>query len=903
MTQATLNIKVDSSEVDKGKKSLDSLAQSGENAEKGVNKTTTAAAGLTSAAKTAATALSALGLSLSIREVIQFADEWNNASNRLRLVTNSASELASVQQSLMGTANETRAAFSGTAELFTVLTRSTKDLGLSQAEIISLTKTLNQSFAVSGASAGAMDGAIRQLSQGLQSGALRGDEFNSVAEQAPGILDAVAASLQMGRGELREFAAQGGITSQVLVKAIQDYSDVIAGDFSKAQQTFGQSMTIAKNNMLEFVGGANSVQSAVGAAGRGVVLLTDNLDLLADAALVLSGIVGTRLVVSFGAQAAAMAATTTATGVLTASTTALRGAYALIGGPIGVVTLALGGLALAYMQVSDAQDRAAKGAQDWILKQDAQTLDLQMYALATQIKNANTQLEALERNSSSGSRRIREQKEEIARLASEMEIYARKRAELTNAENKGTVTAEKLKTEVGKLGAEIGIGAKKIDYTTESLLDMSVVMESLRTGHVPGLDRTMQDLNDRIEQSKFRMIGVTDASREMASVSHETATQRILDERLVAESAQRQWETTRDFLADSFVDIMNNGESAFKNIGDAFALMVKRIIAEWAAVKALEFVGIKSPSGASGVGSSITSGIFSEIGKSAITGGGVSTAVSSVAGMAGIGTLATTGGWVAPSMANAATLATAGGGAAAGGELLAGAGAFMTSPAGIALAVLAAGALIHEKTKDPDGYTRKMAGMLVGPTPGAEDTFAVDPFASGFRPTGIAHGSDRGTAESVISQFRFIDQTITDAVRGAGGSIDLSRATLGGLGTDAQMGTSGTFLGTTGRASSIQEQADYYAVQLARHAGGLSPDVASRLSGATSAQDIVNILSSSSAGSVSQAAPSGEIQTMKEEMQNMVISLQSIVVSSNMTARAITEAVKQGEGSLSVVVA
>jgi tape measure domain-containing protein len=263
-------LEADSSSIKAATKDLNALQGSGQQAEKSVT-------GLGAAAKAAGAILASLAAAFSVREVIQYADEWTNASNRLKLVTSSSNDLANAQQTLLKVANETRAGFSSTAELFTVLTRSTRDLGLSQADIVGITKTLNQSFAVSGAAAGAMDGAIRQLSQGLQSGALRGDEFNSVAEQAPAILDAVAFSLKMGRGELREFAATGGITSAVLVKAIQDYADVIEDDFSKAQRTFGQSLQEARNNMLAVVGGSREVQSAVLAVGSSIVWLSEKL--------------------------------------------------------------------------------------------------------------------------------------------------------------------------------------------------------------------------------------------------------------------------------------------------------------------------------------------------------------------------------------------------------------------------------------------------------------------------------------------------------------------------------------------------------------------------------------------------------------------------------------------------
>src|SRR5690606_9136410 len=114
---------------------------------------------------------------------------------------------------LLAVANSTRSGFEATAGLYTVLSRNTEELGLGTEKLTALTKTINQTFAITGGSAAGMDGAIRQLSQALASGALRGDEFNSVNEQAPRLMEAVADSLNMTKGELRDFAATGAITS------------------------------------------------------------------------------------------------------------------------------------------------------------------------------------------------------------------------------------------------------------------------------------------------------------------------------------------------------------------------------------------------------------------------------------------------------------------------------------------------------------------------------------------------------------------------------------------------------------------------------------------------------------------------------------------------------------------
>ena len=149
-----------------------------------------------------------LSAGLAVQQVVRYADAWQNASNQLRQVTEGTEQLAQVQGQLLGLANETRSGFESTANLYSRLARSTTELGLEQSDLLDLTKSINQAFVASGATAQEADAAITQLSQGLAAGALRGDEFNSVSEQAPMLMRAIAESLDMTIGELREFASE-----------------------------------------------------------------------------------------------------------------------------------------------------------------------------------------------------------------------------------------------------------------------------------------------------------------------------------------------------------------------------------------------------------------------------------------------------------------------------------------------------------------------------------------------------------------------------------------------------------------------------------------------------------------------------------------------------------------------
>src|SRR5690606_19600466 len=149
----------------------------------------------------------------------------------------------------LGISRETNTALDSTVGLYSTIVRSTKEMALSSGDVAGVVKTVNQLFMASGASAQEAANAIRQMSQGLAAGALRGEEFNSVSENAPRIMDAIAAKLKMTRGELRAFAAEGGITSKILVESLQEYSDEAQRMADQTDRTFGQHMVNAGTNM------------------------------------------------------------------------------------------------------------------------------------------------------------------------------------------------------------------------------------------------------------------------------------------------------------------------------------------------------------------------------------------------------------------------------------------------------------------------------------------------------------------------------------------------------------------------------------------------------------------------------------------------------------------------------
>lgn len=307
----------------------------------------------------------AFAATLTVGKVIAYADSYKSLQNQLRVVTESQAELNELTEELFGVAQRSRGAITDTTATYRTLKQSTDGLGLSQAELIRLTETIQK--AAPGAS-----GAVRQLGQALGSGALRGDELNSVLEGAPLIARAVAAEFGVTIGQLRELAAQGEVTTERVVAALKTLGDQADANIAKTELTVTQALTALDNAFTKFIGGQDSALGASKALANGIAALAENLDTVADAFLVISTVMAGRYAGTAVTAAIAGTATLTAgmgglTAAATASAVATRGlsaALAFFGGPVGLAVTALaGGMYLLSQRTTEAEQAAESHTQ------------------------------------------------------------------------------------------------------------------------------------------------------------------------------------------------------------------------------------------------------------------------------------------------------------------------------------------------------------------------------------------------------------------------------------------------------------------------------------------------------------------------------------------------------------
>ena len=252
----------------------------------------------------AAGALSFAGIGIGASELVRVADQYGQITARLQLATRATGDFADVQQMLRQAAQETRAPLGETVDLYSKLAPALQGLGRNSAESVGVITTINQAIALSGASAEASQASLIQFGQALASGALRGDELNSIMEQTPALARAIADGLGVNIGQLRAMGAAGELTAEKVVSALEKVGVQIGTDFGALPVTVGQSLTLLQNAFTEFVGQLDSSSGVTKGLADGIVALSQNLDTVAKVAIPLTLAALVPMIVRLGTLAA-----------------------------------------------------------------------------------------------------------------------------------------------------------------------------------------------------------------------------------------------------------------------------------------------------------------------------------------------------------------------------------------------------------------------------------------------------------------------------------------------------------------------------------------------------------------------------------------------------------------------
>lgn len=206
-----------------------------------------------------------LAAALSVKGVYDMTEAYGTLTNRLKLVTNGSTELTAAQAAVFNIAQASAQPLASTAELYQRIATNQEALKLSGEGVAGVVGTISKTLAVSGASAESANAALIQLGQAFASGVLRGEELNSVMEQAPALAQAIAAGMGKTVGELRSMGAAGELTAQAVVKALQSQVGAVDALFDKTATTIGNSFTKIGNSLTHFVG---ELDQATGASSQ-----------------------------------------------------------------------------------------------------------------------------------------------------------------------------------------------------------------------------------------------------------------------------------------------------------------------------------------------------------------------------------------------------------------------------------------------------------------------------------------------------------------------------------------------------------------------------------------------------------------------------------------------------------
>ena len=313
-----------------------------------------------------------LGIGLATAAFTRGLDDVTTYNNRLRLVASSQENANRLFDENVQIAIRSRSELGAVVEAYSRIARSTKDLGLSQRDVLGITEAVTKSFRISGASIQEASATAIQFGQALSSNRLGGDELRSVMEQGPRLSQAIVDGINLlnktdpsvlpkklrdemqatGRisiGQLRAVAKEGLLTSNVVARAVMSQQDAINAEFERVSPTIAESFIVMKTQWLSFLDSFNKGTGIANMIAGAIMIVGRNLQIIIPFAATLAGMMATVFVVKtiqdfvnvikavpswIGFATAATQANTTATGV---NTGAVAGQSAAVGTNTGAL--------------------------------------------------------------------------------------------------------------------------------------------------------------------------------------------------------------------------------------------------------------------------------------------------------------------------------------------------------------------------------------------------------------------------------------------------------------------------------------------------------------------------------------------------------------------------------------
>lgn len=194
-----------------------------------------------------------VGGMIGLKQALGTSDQLTQTNARLNnalIKFDDGGSIKELEAKVMASAQRSRAYYMDTAAAVAKLGTNARDAFTNMDEVIAFSELVNKSFVIGGAGAQEQSAAMLQLTQAMASGVLRGEELNSIFENAPGIIQSIAKYLDVPIGQIRTMASEGQITADIVKNAMFEAADDIENKFSNMPKTWGQIWTGMKNKAL-----------------------------------------------------------------------------------------------------------------------------------------------------------------------------------------------------------------------------------------------------------------------------------------------------------------------------------------------------------------------------------------------------------------------------------------------------------------------------------------------------------------------------------------------------------------------------------------------------------------------------------------------------------------------------
>jgi tape measure domain-containing protein len=192
-----------------------------------------------------------IGASIGLKKLIELSDQMTSTTARLNFIVDDGSSVKALEAKIMASAQRSRAAYLDTASAIASMGANAGAAFSSNDELIAFMEQVNKQFVIGGASAQGQAAAMLQLTQAMAAGALRGEELNSILENAPGIARAIEQYMGIAEGSIKSYAEKGAVSATVVKNALLSIADETNAKFNGMAMTWGQVWTQMGNIALK----------------------------------------------------------------------------------------------------------------------------------------------------------------------------------------------------------------------------------------------------------------------------------------------------------------------------------------------------------------------------------------------------------------------------------------------------------------------------------------------------------------------------------------------------------------------------------------------------------------------------------------------------------------------------